>query len=71
MQPSIEESIPATAVDEGPLVCPVCWDHGIEKIEGVTLTASTLLNRPISGAVVYHCNRWHIFAVFEQIITAS
>ncbi len=51
-------------------MCPVCWDDGVEKIEGVTLTASTLTDRPASGALVYRYNRWHIFAVFERIITA-
>ena len=68
MQQPIEESIPATAVDEGPLVCPVCWDHSIEKIEGVALTASTLEDRPVSGAQLYHCTRWHVFAIFDRII---
>jgi hypothetical protein len=54
------------ALERGPLVCPVCWDHGVERIEGVTLSADNLRGKPISGALLYHCSHWHIFAVFES-----
>jgi hypothetical protein len=47
-------------------VCPVCWDHAIEKIEGLAVSADNLNGKQISGAFLYRCTNWHIFAVFEQ-----
>jgi hypothetical protein len=65
MQQSIEQENPV-ALATGPIVCPVCWDHGVERIESVTLSADNLNGKPVSGALLYHCSHWHIFAVFDS-----
>jgi hypothetical protein len=53
----------------GPIVCPVCWDHALEKLEGVRLSARTFAEQPfISRVHVYRCSHWHIFALFEQAL---
>jgi hypothetical protein len=53
----------------GPIVCPICWDHALEKLEGVRLSARTYAEQPfINRALVYRCSSWHIFAVFEQTL---
>lgn len=48
-------------------MCPVCWDHAVERIEGVTVSADNLNGKQISGVNLYHCSYWHAFAVFEQL----
>jgi hypothetical protein len=51
----------------GPIVCPICWDHALEKLEGIRLSARTFAEQPfISRVLLYRCSSWHIFAVFEQ-----
>jgi hypothetical protein len=54
---------------EAPIVCPVCWDHAIERVEGVHLSASNADGKNVGGASVFRCSRWHMFALFEQLIT--
>jgi hypothetical protein len=66
MQQSIEQEI-SKALERGPIVCPVCWDHAVERIEGVTVSADNLNGKQISGVNLYHCSYWHAFAVFEQL----
>ncbi len=70
MQQSTEQEN-LVALEQGPIVCPVCWDHGVERIEGVELTANHTDGKAISGAVIYHCQHWHIFAMFQQRIGGS
>jgi hypothetical protein len=53
----------------GPIVCPICWDHALEKLEGIRLSARTFAEQPfISRVLVYRCSSWHVFAVFEQAL---
>jgi hypothetical protein len=52
----------------GPIVCPVCWDHALEKIEGIHLSARTVTEHDISRVSIYRCTNWHIFAVFNQTL---
>ena len=55
-----------------PIVCPICWDRSIEKLEGVALSASTSGGRNVGGAFVYRCSHWHLFALFQQqLMTAD
>jgi hypothetical protein len=49
--------------------CPICWDHALEKLEGIRLSARTFAEQPfISRVLVYRCSSWHVFAVFEQAL---
>lgn len=50
----------------GPIVCPVCWDHALETLDGLHLTARTTAEQSVSRVHVYRCSAWHVFAVFEQ-----
>ena len=53
----------------GPIVCPICWDHALEKLEGIRLSARTFAEqRFISRVLVYRCSSWHVFAVFEHAL---
>jgi hypothetical protein len=49
----------------------MCWDHAVERIEGVTLSADNLDGKQVSGALLYHCSCWHVFAVFEHKTSPS
>ena len=54
---------------EKPLVCPYCWDNYIEPVAGVELIATSLPGaRRIPTAKVFHCSRWHIFAIFPSTL---
>ena len=68
MQQQSPEQDAQTALEQGPIVCPLCWDHVVERIEGVTLSANNMGGRAVTGALIYHCSQWHIFAVFERIL---
>ena len=49
---------------EAPLVCPVCWDHAVEPMNGVQLTAR--INGVLSdvhGVSAFRCSHWHVFTV--------
>jgi len=59
----------STQPAEIPIVCPVCWDRAIERVDGVRLSASNEQGRNIGRAAIYRCSRWHIFALFEQLMT--
>jgi hypothetical protein len=54
---------------EAPIVCPVCWDHAVERVNGVKLSASNIAGKNVGGATVYRCSHWHLFALFEQLMT--
>ena len=51
---------------ETPVVCPVCWDHSVERVEGVKLTARSMGGGDLSQVIVYRCAHWHLFALFQQ-----
>jgi len=53
-------------VTDTPIVCPVCWDHAVERVEDVRLSAHTKDGRNVGGAFVYRCSHWHLFALFNQ-----
>ena len=50
----------------GPIVCPVCWDHALERIDGIHLTARTIMEQDISRVQLFRCSHWHVFALFDQ-----
>jgi hypothetical protein len=52
----------------GPIVCPICWDHELEPIEGVRMVARTVTEHDVSRVRLYRCTAWHMFAVFEQTL---
>ena len=52
----------------GPVVCPICWGHALERIEGIRLVARTVTEHDISRVLLYRCDHWHMFAVFEQAL---
>jgi hypothetical protein len=52
----------------GPIVCPVCWDHELEPIDGVRMSARTITEHDVSRVSVYRCSAWHMFAVFDQTL---
>ena len=52
----------------GPIVCPLCWDHALERIEGLRLTARTVAEHDVRRVLMYRCSRWHVFALFEQTV---
>jgi hypothetical protein len=58
----IEESARLVA---GPIVCPICWDHSLEKIDGIHLSARTVTEHDISRVFLYRCSNWHMFALFH------
>lgn len=47
-------------------MCPVCWDHAVEKVEGIKLSASNAEGANVGGASIFRCAQWHMFAVFER-----
>jgi hypothetical protein len=49
------------------MVCPVCWDHAVERVEGIKLSASNADGKNVGGANIFRCSQWHMFAVFEQL----
>lgn len=55
-------------VTETAIVCPVCWDHAVERIEALRLSANTNEGRAVGGAFVYPCSQWHVFALFDQTL---
>ena len=48
------------------IVCPVCWDHAVEPIEGIVLPARAIGGRDLSQVSLYRCSHWHLFALFYQ-----
>ncbi len=66
MQQAAVESHTSRIPGESPIVCPVCWDHAVEKVEGITLSASNASGKIVGGASIYRCSHWHLFALFEQ-----
>lgn len=51
---------------EAAIICPQCWDHAVEPIQGVELFAlQTSEPRRISDITVYRCQQWHVFAIFK------
>ena len=57
---------PSSKTVEAPLVCPVCCDHDIERIEGIVLSASATGGRNLSQVSMYRCSHWHLFALVYQ-----
>jgi hypothetical protein len=54
---------------EIPIVCPICWDHAVERIEGIVLSSRTVGGRDLSQVLIYRCTCWHVFALFSQHLT--
>jgi hypothetical protein len=53
-------------------MCPICWDSVVEAVDGIKVTAAHPLGpEVISDGVVYHCRKWHYFAVFTTEPTIS
>lgn len=48
------------------IVCLVCWDHAVERIEGIVLSARSIGGRDLSEVTIYRCSHWHLFALFYQ-----
>jgi hypothetical protein len=51
-----------------PSICPVCWDHTVEPMEGVRL--SVTINGVCSNIhriEAFHCSRWHIFIMVQRL----
>jgi hypothetical protein len=65
MQPS-EQVIPSNTPLEAPLVCPVCCDHEIERIDGIVLSARPMGDRDLSEAAMFRCRHWHLSALVYQ-----
>ena len=49
-----------------PIVCPICWDHAVERVEGIVLSARQSGGRDLSQVSIYRCAHWHLFALFYQ-----
>jgi hypothetical protein len=64
-QLTIEPNTPRILAD-GPTVCPVCWDHDITRVEDVRLSVDGGDRHEVGRASVYRCDRWHLFALFDQ-----
>ena len=64
----MEPTFSRTAADV-PIVCPLCWDHAIERVDGVNLSANNVAGKNVGGASIYRCSHWHMFALFEQFMT--
>jgi hypothetical protein len=47
MQETLAESHTSRTARESPIVCPVCWDHAVEKVEGITLSANNASGRNV------------------------
>jgi hypothetical protein len=65
MQQAAQQSASRSPVDT-PIVCPVCWDHAVERVEGIKLSANNADGRNVGGANIFRCGQWHLFAVFER-----
>jgi hypothetical protein len=65
MQWSEEIRASKTAI-EVPIICPVCWSHDVERIEGIALSARSVGGRDLSQVSMYRCIHWHLFALFYQ-----
>jgi hypothetical protein len=63
--PEIEESAKLVA---GPIACRICWDHALERVEGIHLSARTVSEHDISRVLLYRCSHWHMFALFQQTL---
>ena len=61
-----EEVTPSPMADETPIVCPVCWYHAVERVEGIVLSARPIGGHDLSQVSVYRCAHWHLFALFNQ-----
>jgi hypothetical protein len=59
----LAEVRPSNTPAEAPLVCPVCCDHEIERIEGIVLSAGATGGRELNQVSVYRCSHWHLFAL--------
>lgn len=66
MQWSKEDVKVSTTPVDVPFVCPICWDHAIEQIEGIVLSAKSVGGRDLSRVSIYRCGHWHLFALFNQ-----
>ena len=51
---------------EVPIICPVCWTHDVERIEGMVLSARSVGGGDLSQVSMYRCIHWHLFALFYQ-----
>jgi hypothetical protein len=67
MQEAAESEESARLV-AGPIVCPICWDHALEMIEGIHLSARTVFEHEIGRVSIYRCSHWHMFAIFQQAL---
>ena len=54
------------APHDGPIVCPVCWDHTVEAVEGIVLSAKAMGGSDLGQVSIYRCAQWHVFALFNQ-----
>jgi len=57
---------PSSRPIEGSLICPVCCDHAIERVEGIVLSVSATGGRNLSQVSMYRCSHWHLFALVYQ-----
>jgi CRP-like cAMP-binding protein len=62
-----ERPAPSHGFADRPIICPVCLDHAIEKVEGIELSASNVGGKKVGGASLYRCSHWHLFALFKQL----
>ena len=62
----VEELEPSHADYETPIVCPVCWHHSVDSVDGIRLSATAINGKDIGGAAVYLCSQWHRFAVLGR-----
>jgi hypothetical protein len=49
-----------------PILCPICWDQSIERIQGIVLSARPIGGQDLSQVSLYRCRQQHLFALFEQ-----
>jgi hypothetical protein len=54
---------------EVPIVCPICWGHDVVRLDGIQLSAAPMGGRALSEVSVYHCDHWHLLALFNQPAT--
>jgi hypothetical protein len=68
--PDVRKWLPnyhASVTQTSSLICPVCWDRDVKTVEGVDLKISRPTEEhPIRQAAVYHCTKFHYFAVFDE-----
>ena len=65
MQASSEER-PQNVPVAAPIVCPVCCDDAIERIDGIVLSARAMGGRDLSQVTMYRCGHWHLFVLLYQ-----